>query len=254
MDKNPVLALPRHFMTLTVALPCINFYTKGPDLTCFSNHTKPEEVEEFYVWNLSQCDVSISGLQPGRVKIDQTNQTFASLSDLVPAQQTALLASDVTNETAHSAADCVLTVQSGTLTPVSPLGVRTVDYFPFDPNLPQVATVKNPRNQIADGAELALVAVGSQITLNIRRRTDNERWSITLEEDNIVNDPPIITLGNTCGCAVNSTLIKRDTEFAGYYELLSNPQPSSDRLIPVVVNANISTSTCDVPALMRSRP
>jgi hypothetical protein len=247
MDKNPSLGFDTHFMTLTIPNVCVSFFTRRPDVTTFSNHVTRNDIEEYYVWNLSQCDVTISGLRDGDVTIQEKDDTerFADLQELTDGK--GRLSSQFHADRARSAADCVLLVESGTLTPLSPLGARTVSYQPFDEGLTGRTL---PKRNIADGAELRASASGNQVSFNIHRRIDNVKWSITVEKDVILNTNPILTFGNTCGCTVNSDAVDRDNEFAGYYELLDQPAASPERLIPVMTSQVISTATCDVPSLL----
>lgn len=247
MDKNPLLKLEHHFMTLTVPLACIHFHTRRPDFTTFSNHEDPEAIEEYYVWNLAACDVTISGLQSGSVTVEEVKgkHEFARPEGLATPKP--VLAADVEGDRLQSAADCVLTLDVGTLRPLSALAPRPIQYFPLDPGRPKPRGI--PGQKIAEGAEILVPASGPQLTLNIHRRTDDAKWSITLEKDRVVRKNPIVTLGNTCGCIVNSTGVVRDVEFAAYYELLSDPGSVEDRLIPVTDPNFISSGACDSPAL-----
>jgi hypothetical protein len=245
LDKNPVLQFDTHFMTMALPLPCIKFFTRRPDLTTCSNHTQPRDVDELYIWNLSRCDVSLTGVADGEVTMPDPNpaEDIPSLSELVPSGS-AVLAPEFHTDRNNSAADCVLTVEAGTVKPLSPLGARQVEYKPLDPELPSSGI----RRDLAEGVLITVPAVGMEVTFNIHRRSDNVRWSITIERDVITNAQPLVTLGNTCGCITNSDVVRRDREFAAYYEMLKDPGLSNRRLIPVLREGFVSSGACDVPS------
>ena len=249
VDKNSALGFENHYMTLALPLTCVRFFTRRPDLTSFSNHTKPEDVDELYLWNLSGCDVTLSGGVDSTVTVPPAvpNEDIPNLIELVGAGK-AVLAPEFHQDRKRSAADCVLTLEAGTVTPLSPVGARKIEYEPMDVSLPPSGI----KRDLAEGIAISVPAVGAEVTLNIHRRTDNVRWSITLEKDVVTKANPLVTLGNTCGCVVNSDVIRRDNEFAAYYELLKDPGPTRQRLIPVLRDGFVSSGACDVPSILRS--
>jgi hypothetical protein len=254
MTKNPLLRLGHHFLSLAVPLSCIEGFTRAPDLTSFSNHTIPADIEEYYIWDLSQCDVTVDGLEVderGVHKPHDADQAFPVLNDLAGGNQaavttTAALAADVADNPVNSAASCVLTVQSGTLLPFSPLGPRLVKFQSLATGDTQNVEVA----RIPDGAELTLQGTGASVMLKVRRRRDGVVWTVTLGKDVVVSGKnPIVTLSNTCGCQVNSSFDERDGEFAAYYELLAAPPPPGARLIPVLTGALVGAG-CDSPSVI----
>jgi hypothetical protein len=249
LDKNPGLAFENHFMTLAIPLTCIRFFTRRPDLTSFSTHLQPRDVDEIYIWSLAGCDVTLSGGKDGEVRVPppDKDEDLPNLIELVPAGK-GVLAPAFHLDRANSAADCVLMLEAGTVAPMSPMGARQIEYQPLDASLPSSGI----KRDLAEGIVISVPAVGTEVTLNVRRRTDNARWSITVEKDVLTKADPIVTLGNTCGCVVNSDVPKRDTEFAAYYELLQDPGPRKERLIPVLRDDFVSSPSCDVPAILRT--
>lgn len=260
MRRNPLARFTPHFMRLSVPASCIEAFTRTPDGTSFSHDTDPAQIEEYYVWDLAQCDVRLSGLDERRGFTTEfsADEQFSFLNDLV-ATGNAALDGAVTADPINSAATCVVTLPSGAVRPLSPLGGRIVSYQPFDGNR---AFEPRPRKSVADGAEIALSALGSSVTFEVRRRTDGVRWSVVVGRDvvarNIVTpggkiepSDPIVTISNTCGCTVNTTFIERDEEFAAYYELLENPPQFDERLIPIAERSILVASGCDNPSGIR---
>jgi hypothetical protein len=248
VNKNAALDFDPHFMTLAVPLTCVRFFTKRPDFTTATNHPDPRQVDELYLWNLSDCDVTLSGATDAKVTLPAANdkEDVPNLIELVPAG-VAVLAPEFHTDRQRSAADCVMTIEAGTVTPLSPVGARQIEYQPLDESLAPTGI----KRDIAEGLEVSVPAVGTEMTLNVHRRTDNVRWSITIEKDVVTKKDPVVTLGNSCGCVVNSDIVRRDEEFAAYYELLKDPGQSRQRLIPVLRPGFISIGSCDVPAILR---
>jgi hypothetical protein len=248
LDKNPGLGFETHFMTMAVPLACLKFFTRRPDMTAHSTHAHPRDVDEIYLWNLAGCDVSVSGEREGVVTVPgpNPNEDLPNLNELVPAGK-AVLAQTFYKDRAKSAADCVVTVEAGTVTPMSPMGARQIEYHPFDPSLPPSGITRD----LAEGIAIAIPTTGAEVTLNIKRRTDNARWSVTLEQDVFTKADPVVTFGNTCGCVSNADVASRDPEFAAYYELLAEPGATKQRLIPVLRDGFVSSPSCDVPAILR---
>jgi hypothetical protein len=250
VDKNPALGFENHFMTLTVPLTCVKFFTRRPDLTTFSNHGPVGDVDELYVWNLAGCDVTLTGEVDGEVTVPSPNprEDIPNLVELVDSGD-GTLAPEFHRDRQRSAADCVFTIETGVVRPLSPIRPRQIEFEPMDPAIPPSRRIAR---DLAEGIAIEVPAVGTTVTINIHRRTDNVRWSITIEKDVVTKADPIATLGNTCGCVVDSDVPLRDNEFAAYYELLKNPGPTRERLIPVLTGNLVSSGGCDVPSILRS--